>query len=153
MVKITRYYKDERTPEQWIDATWLDIPIPEAIKAIIQKEIPQDEQKIEYYQRYHQSVKLLIEILNQLLEINRATNILSSDNGKEELRVLFRAGTHFNNGDFLRAMDTINTIIEKRIRTVFHLAFSLHHGQKYFKHLPTDAQDRISNLDRSGYFK
>lgn len=143
-------FKNSDLAEEWVDSTWLDLPIKPNIISILRREDVPKKEMIEYYQKYHHSVTVVLEKLDQLLETNRMINILSSTNRREELRILSEAGNYLQIGDFDSAIEEINSNIEKRIRVAFHLTLSLHHGSNYFQHLPISVQDRISNLDKKG---
>lgn len=137
-------FDDKQMPEEWLRSTWLDMPILASIISVLLQDSLSETERVEYYQRYHQSATVVLETLGQLLEINRMINLVSSHNGKEEMRTLFSAGNFLQNGDFESAIETINSSIENRLRVAFHLAFSLHFGSEYLKNLPTSAQERIS---------
>ena len=143
-------FKSPESAVEWLDSTWLDFPIKPTIISVLQQETVSEREAVDLYQRYHHSAAIVLEKLAQLLEINRMTNILSSGNLREEMRVLFNAGNYLRNGDFDNAIEEINSNIEKKIRVAFHLAFSLHYGGNYMRALPTSAQERISNLNKKG---
>jgi hypothetical protein len=145
-------FGDKQTPTDWLRSTWLDMSIPAIIESIIEQENLSGTEAIEYYQRYHQAAKTIIEKLSQLLEINRLINIVSSKNGREEKQLLFNATSYLQQGDLDRAIEEINSCIEKRIRVAFHLAFSLHFGNDYLGHLPTDTQAKIQLIPSKGPF-
>jgi len=142
--------KNKETPEEWLDSTWLDIPPLRIIKSIILQEKLAPSERMEYYNRYCTSASFMLEILNQLLDVNRLVNILTSKNGTEEMRALMRAGVYLNDGDFDSAIEEVNSKIEERIRTVFHLSFSLHYGNNYLNKLPRHIQERIEDTPKKG---
>jgi len=139
--------KSTKSPKVWLNDTWLDIPI---INSVIDQENVTDFEIFEYYQRYCTSVKVLIETLNQLLDANRLVNLLTLTNRTDEMRALMSAGVSLTDGDFSNAIESINSKIEKRIRTVFHLAFSLHYGNDYLHQFSQRIQSRIENVPRRG---
>lgn len=141
---------NSQSPEEWVRSTWLDIPISPTIISVLKQESLADTDPDEYYQRYHQSIKAMFVTLTKLLQVNRIINFLASKNGKEELRVLFKAGSYLEDGNLEKAIEEINSSIEKRIRTVFHLAFSLNFGSNYVTSLPKSAQDRIQTVENRG---
>jgi len=143
---------DKQTPTDWLRSTWLDMSIPAIIESIIEQESVSGTEELEYYQRYHQAAKTTIEKLSQLLEVNRLVNVVSSNNGREEKQLLFDAATYLQNGDLERAIEEINSCIERRIRVAFHLAFSLHYGSDYLRHLPASSQERIQIVPSKGPF-
>lgn len=144
-------FKDKQSPEEWLESTWLDIPIRHIINSILRQGDLSGTTGIEYYQRYHQSATIILETLDQLLDINRnIVNILSLRNGREEMQTLFKAGNYLQKGDFEKAIEEINSKIESRIRVAFHLAFSLYFGNSYLSHLPSSAQERIQEITKKG---
>jgi len=142
--------KDRQVPEEWLKTTWLDIPERETISSVLHPETVAGADPIILYQRYYRSATVLLEVLEQLLEINRLTNIVSLQSWTDEMKTIYAAGNSLKNGDFEKALEEINSKIEQRIRVVFHLAFSLHFGNDYLSHLPKYIQDRISNLGARG---
>jgi len=142
--------KNNDSPQQWLNTTWLDISILPIINSVMHQENILNSEKIEYYQRYCSSATVLLELLNQLLDANRLVNILTLHNGTEEMRALMKAGVYLTDGDFKNAIEAINSKIEERIRTIFHLAFSLHYGNDYIDRLPRHVQTRIQDVPRRG---
>lgn len=143
-------FKNSESSEDWLDNTWLDFPIKSTILSILREENVPEKEAIDYFQRYHHSTIIMLEKLEELLEINRMINILSSKNRRKEMRVLFNAGNYLRNGDLENAIEETNSSIETRLRVAFHLAFSLHFGSDYFDKIPTSVRERILNLDTKG---
>ncbi|MHA2136016.1 MAG: AAA family ATPase [Candidatus Thorarchaeota archaeon] len=139
----------QKEADEWVRSTWVDLPVPE-ITSILSKTISREGEKFEYLQRYHQSAKALLEGLDTVLRVNRIVNVISSKNGNEELKWLMSAGALFEEGDLAGAIDKVNTILEKAIRSTFHLAFSLHYGPNHTKRLPPHVQDRIDKATYRG---
>lgn len=141
---------DKQAPAEWLRSTWLDMSVPAIIESVIEQESISETEALEYYQRYHQATKTIIEKLAQLLEVNRLVNVVSSKNGREEKQLLFNAASCFQHGDFDRAIEEINSAIERRVRVAFHLAFSLHFGSDYLRRLPAGSQERIQIVPNKG---
>jgi len=141
---------NKQLPEEWLSSTWLDVPNREVVRTVLQPELVSGISNIEWYQKYYQSASAILETLEQLLEINRMVNIASLKSWNEEMKAVYAAGNYLHNGDFEKALEEINSRIEKRLRVAFHLAFSLHFGSDYLKHLPKSAQDRISSVSSKG---
>ncbi len=142
--------KNNLNAEEWLRTTWLDIPILPTIIPLLQQESLVDVEAMEYYQRFRQSASVLLEKLEQLLNAQNVVNLISSHNSKEEMKVLFNAINYLEAGELDKAIDLINSNMEKRIRSVFHLMFSLRFGPDYIKYLPETAQIRISQLENRG---
>jgi hypothetical protein len=143
-------FGDKQLPNEWVRSTWLDMSIPAVIESVLEQDSLAETESLEYYQRYHQAATVTLEKLNQLLEINRILNIVSSQNGREEKRLLFNAANFLQHGDLERPIEEINSSIEKRIRVAFHLAFSLQFGSDYLKHLPQNVQERVQSVPSKG---
>ena len=151
IVQCAQIVLDNRqTPEEWLKSTWLDIPDRETIDAVLQSETSWGIDSVASYQKYYRSARVLLETLAQLLEINRMINIVSLVSWDEEMKAVYAAGSYLLNGDFEKALEEVNSRIEKRIRVAFHLAFSLHYGSDYLRHLPKSAQERIMNIGSKG---
>lgn len=145
-------FKNTQRPEEWLRSTWLDIPILPTIVPLLQQQNLADTEAVEYYQRYSQSATVLLEKLDQLLSSNGVVKLVSSNNRREEMRMLFNAVNHLQNGELDKAIEVINSNIEKKIRAAFHLAFSLHFGPDYMGNLPESAQERIAGVSKKAPF-
>lgn len=145
-------FKNTQSPEEWLRSTWLDIPILPVVIPLLQQETLADTEAVEYYQRYRQCASVLLEKLEQLLAVNSIAGLTSSSNRTEEMRALFKASTHLDDGELDKAVEDINSYLEKRIRVAFHLTFSLQFGPDYFRYVPESAQRRITELSNKAPF-
>jgi hypothetical protein len=143
-------FKDTQSPEEWLRSTWLDIPILPTIIPLLKQDSLADTEAIEYYQRYRQSASVLLDKIEQLLNTHNVVDLISSHNHKDEVKILFSAANLLEGGELDKAIELINSNLEKRIRSVFHLFFPLRFGPDYLKYIPESAQKRIAELESKG---
>jgi hypothetical protein len=143
-------FKFNGTSEEWLRNTWIDIPILHVIIPLLEQNNIVEVDNVEFHQRYLQSAKVLLEKIEQVLEVTNVVNVISSSNRNEELRVLLSASNSLRAGEFDKAIEEINANIEKMIRVLFHLAFSLHFSSEYVSHMPEGFQKRVSEIPNRG---
>jgi hypothetical protein len=143
-------FKFNGTSAEWLRNTWLDIPILHVIIPLLEEENMAEVDIVECHHRYLQSAKILLEKIDQLIEATNVVNLVSSSNRTEELRILLQACNNLRAGELEKAIDEINSSLEKKIRVLFHLAFSLHFSSEYLSHLPESFQKRITELPNRG---
>ena len=138
------------TPDEWVRTTWLDVPVPDAIASLLTTTPPARSQKYEFLQRYHQSARVLLDVLNDFLKANKVVNLVDTNLSKADLRGLLVAAVSLEDGDLDRAVDELNTRLEAKIRATFHLAFSLHYGSEYTQHIPEQILKRLEESQAKG---
>lgn len=143
-------FKDTQSPEDWLRSTWLDIPVLQTLLNLLKQKNLAGTVKLEYYHRYNQCAIILLEKLEQLIEANEIVNITSSPNGISELRVLYEAASFLVSGELDKAVEKINSDLEKKIRTIMHISFSLHFGSNYLRCLPEKSRQNIVELNKRG---
>ena len=143
-------FKDTQSPEDWLRTTWLDIPVLQTLLNLLKKKNLAGTPKLEYYYRYNQCATILLIKFEQLIEANEVVNITSSANRVSELRVLYEAASYFVGGELDKAIEKVNSDLEKKIRTIMHIIFSLHFGSNYLRCLPENSRQNIGKLDKRG---
>ena len=129
--------------EKWVQTTWLELSAPEVIISVLGSPPPTRRETFDFVSRYQQSVRVLADLLDEVFKSMRIGSLVNSKLGKDDLRGLFAAAVSIEDGDLDRAIDELNTRLEEKIRSTFHMAFSLHYGPNYAAELPKSIRDRI----------
>jgi sorbitol-specific phosphotransferase system component IIA len=136
--------------EEWLRKTWIDIPILHVIIPLLEQKNLNEADIIEFHQRYLQSAKVLLEKIEQVIEAKNVVNLIGSTNRNEELKTLLDACNNLRAGELEKPIEEVNSNLEKKIRVLFHLAFSLHFSSEYITHMPESFQMRIDEIPNRG---
>lgn len=136
--------------EDWLRKTWIDIPILHVIIPLLEQKNLNEADIIEFHQRYLQSAKVLLEKIEQVIEATNVVNLISSTNRNEELKTLLDACNSLRAGELEKPIEEVNSNLEKKIRVLFHLAFSLQFSSEYVSHMPEAFQNRVGEIPDRG---